>query len=569
MSVETRPASSRPRPPATSDGRTQALTFVFTDIESSTRLLEQLRERYAEVLALHGRLIGEAASRAGGEVVDTQGDSFFLVFRTAAQAVAFADAAQRALERQRWPADSRLRVRMGIHAGEATPNAGGYVGLDVHRAARISSAAHGGQVLLSAQAVQGLNNGARLKELGAHQLKDFGRPVALQQLAIEGLPTDFPSPRIFEETDQPPAAGEPPYQGLAHFEEADAARFFGREKLIARLVARLGKQPFLAVIGASGSGKSSVVRAGLIPALRQKGVTRVVLLTPTAEPFVSLAAALLPEGDAAEREELAERLRFDPTALAKRLAKDSLLVVDQAEELFSLCRDEGERAAFIERLLSATTAGGLVVLTLRADFYDRLAGYPQLRDAVAAQQEYLGQMSTAELRRAIEGPAEAGGWRFDAGLVDLILHDVGSEPGALPLLSHALLETWQRRRGTLLMLRGYLESGGVEGAIARSADRLMGELEPEQQQIARTIFLRLTEFGAGTPDTRRRAALDELLGQSDGAAADVVLQRLAERRLVVLGPDTAEVAHEALIRECPPCASGWPPTVRPSACTEA
>jgi class 3 adenylate cyclase/WD40 repeat protein len=529
---------------------TQALTFVFTDIEGSTRLLEQLHDRYAEVLAIHGGLIGDAAARADGEIVDTQGDAFFLAFRTADQAVAFAVDAQQGLAGQRWPADTELRVRMGIHSGKATPNAGGYVGLDVHRAARISSAAHGGQVLLSAEAARGLRNGHRLKALGAHQLKDFAAPINLHQLLIDGLPAEFAPPRSLEDPDQPPAPGEPPYQGLAHFGEADAARFFGREKLVARLVDRLEEHSFLAVIGASGSGKSSLVRAGLVPALRAKGVKRVVLLTPTAEPFAALAAALAPEAGTQERAELAQRLRFGPDALTARLGAGSLLVVDQAEELFSLSRDEGERSAFIERLLVAVTAGGYVVLTLRADFYDRLAGYPALRDLVAARQEYLGQMSSAELRAAIEGPAEAGGWRFDAGLVDLILHDVGAEPGALPLLSHALLETWQRRRGRLMMLRGYLESGGVQAAIARSADRLMAELQPEQQAIARTIFLRLTEFGAGTPDTRRRADLAELLGRTDDAGADI-LQRLAERRLVVIGEDTAEVAHEALIREWP------------------
>jgi class 3 adenylate cyclase/WD40 repeat protein/energy-coupling factor transporter ATP-binding protein EcfA2 len=536
--------SPAPTPPA------QQLTFVFTDIEGSTRLLEQLHDRYAEVLAIHGRLIGDAAARAGGEIVDTQGDAFFLVFRTVDQAVAFAVDSQHALADQRWPGDTELRVRMGIHSGEATPNAGGYVGLDVHRAARISSAAHGGQVLVSAAAADGLGNGHRLKALGAHQLKDFAAPIALHQLLVDGLPADFAPPRSLEDPDQPPAPGEPPYQGLAHFEEADAPRFFGREKLVARLVGRLEEQSFLAVIGASGSGKSSLVRAGLVPALRRQGVTNVVLLTPTAEPFAALAAALAPEAGAQARAELAQRLRFGPDALTERLGKGSLLVVDQAEELFSLCRDEGERTVFIEHLLAATEAGGRVVLTLRADFYDRLAGYPALRDLVAARQEYLGQMSSAELRAAIEGPAGAGGWRFDAGLVDLILHDVGTEPGALPLLSHALLETWQRRRGRLMMLRGYLESGGVQAAIARSADRLMAELQPEQQLIARTIFLRLTEFGAGTPDTRRRADLAELLGRTDDAGADV-LHRLAERRLVVIGEDTAEVAHEALIREWP------------------
>jgi WD40 repeat protein/class 3 adenylate cyclase len=526
---------------------------VFTDVEGSTRLLEKLRERYAGVLATHARLIEQAVSRAGGEVVDTQGDAFFLAFRAAPAAVTFAADAQRALERERWPANSRLRVRMGVHIGEATPTRGGYVGLDVHRAARIADAAHGGQVLLSAEAAQAVGqqaDGAGLRPLGEHHVKDFDRPIALHQLVIDGLQTDFPPPRSFEEPDQEPAAGLPPYLGLAHFEERDAELFFGRESLVARLTTRLREQPFLAVVGASGSGKSSVVRAGLIPALRRNGVNRVVLLTPTADPFAALSAALAPDGGINERTELEQLLRAGPAALSERLGRNSVLIVDQAEELFSLCRDEAQRTAFIERVLAATEAGGYVLLTLRADFYDRLAGYPGLRDAVAAQQEYLGPMNADELRRAITGPADAGDWRFTSGLVELILHDVGTEPGALPLLSHALLETWQRRRGRLLSLRGYLDSGGVNGAIARSADRLMAELTPDQQDIARAIFLRLTEFGAGTPDTRRRARLGELSGQGDDDAA-AVLQRLAERRLVVLGTNTAEVAHEALIREWP------------------
>jgi class 3 adenylate cyclase/WD40 repeat protein len=552
VSVRTRPAAGRAAPPARPEGtRTQRLAFVFTDVEGSTRLLEKLRERYAGVLATHGRLIEQAVSRAGGEVVDTQGDAFFLAFRAAPAAVTFAADAQRALERERWPAKSRLRVRMGVHIGEATPTRGGYVGLDVHRAARIADAGHGGQVLLSAEAAQAVGQqagGPGLRPLGEHHVKDFDRPIALHQLVIDGLQSDFPPPRSFEEPDQEPAAGLPPYLGLAHFEEGDAELFFGRETLVARLTTRLRKQPFLAVVGASGSGKSSVVRAGLIPALRRLGVSRVVLLTPTADPFAALSAALAPDGGTNERTELEQLLRFGSTALSERLGRDTVLIVDQAEELFSLCRDEAQRAAFIERVLAATEAGSYVVLTLRADFYHRLAGYPALREAVAAHQEYLGPMNAEELQRAITGPADAGDWRFATGLVELIIHDVGTEPGALPLLSHALLETWQRRRGRLLSLRGYLESGGVHGAIARSADRLMAELTPAQQDIARAIFLRLTEFGAGTPDTRRRAPLGELPGDDDAAA---VLQRLAERRLVVLGANTAEVAHEALIREWP------------------
>ncbi len=163
-------------------------------------------------------------------------------------------------------------------------------------------------------------------------------------------------------------------------------------------------------------------------------------------------------------------------------------------------------------------------------------------------------MSSDELRLAIEEPARRGGWEFVPGLVDLLLRDVGDEPGALPLLSHALLETWQRRRGTTMTLRSYAESGGVRGAIARTADRVYeAELSDSQRRIARDVFVRLTEFGEGAQDTRRRARLDELMPKDDSRATEVrgVIGALADARLVTVGEETVEVAHEALIREWP------------------
>jgi hypothetical protein len=194
---------------------------------------------------------------------------------------------------------------------------------------------------------------------------------------------------------------------------------------------------------------------------------------------------------------------------------------------------------------------------MRADFYSHCAQYPALRQAVAAEQEYIGQMSAGELRRAIEEPARQGGWDFDPGLVDVLLHDVGAggsespEPGALPLLSHALLATWDRRRGHTLTLEGYHASGGVRGAIAETAENVFNDqLNAQQKDLAQDIFLRLTELGEGTEDTRRRATLNELARQAEEAAAlRGVLNTLAEARLITLSEDSAEVAHEALIRE--------------------
>jgi formylglycine-generating enzyme required for sulfatase activity len=229
-----------------------------------------------------------------------------------------------------------------------------------------------------------------------------------------------------------------------------------------------------------------------------------------------------------------------------------LLVVDQFEETFTLCKDPAERKAFIENLLSLAEQGNStshVVITLRADFYHHCAEYEGLRLALEKHQAYIGAMTTDELREAITIPAEKNGWYFQPGLVDLILGDVGMEPGALPLLSHALLETWKRRQGRTLTLQGYAEAGGVKKAIARTAESVYDSLSPAEQAIARGIFLRLTELGEGVQDTRRRVKMDELAQAKEQEAVAKVLKTLTDARLVTTEQDNAEVAHEALIRE--------------------
>ncbi len=370
----------------------------------------------------------------------------------------------------------------------------------------------------------------------------------------------------------PPAPGEPPYRGLEYFDVEDSARFFGREGLTARLVQRVRSTRLLAVVGASGSGKSSLVRAGLVAARDREAPADGrpgIVITPTAHPLEALALGLAAAGRSSRSiAGLVDDLARDPRTLhlaARRLAgrgprregEAILLVVDQFEELFTLCRDIGERSAFVANLMTAVAMGGpiAVVIALRADFYAHLAAYSDLRSAVAKEQEYIGPMTAEELRRTITGPAEQGDWRLGAGLVDLILHDLEDAPGALPLLSHALLETWHRRRGREMTVEGYGEAGGVRKAIAFTADRLFGqELDVDERAIGRRLLLRLTELGDGTADTRRRVALRELIPDSPpeaNAASTRVLNRLTEARLVTTGENTAEVAHEALIREWP------------------
>ncbi len=381
-----------------------------------------------------------------------------------------------------------------------------------------------------------------------------------------------------------PAPGLCPYKGLSYFDEADADLFVGREALTARLVERVlsltsngqsNGNRFLAVVGASGSGKSSLVRAGLVPGLRWNKVSadwHIHILTPTVHPLESLAASLTRESHSVTAATtLMDDLARDPRGLqvfvnhkmGSKTGSRLLLVADQFEELFALCRSEEERDAFIDNLLTAASeANGstVVVITLRADFYAHCAGYIQLREALAKHQEYIGAMNAEELRRVIEEPARRGRWELEAGLVDVLLHDVGHEPGALPLLSHALFETWQRRRERTLTLSGYASSGGVRGAIAETAETVFtDQFTREQQAIARRIFLRLTELSdePSTTDTRRRATFDELILNPDEAATTLaVLQALADARLITTSEGSAEVAHEALIREWPTL-RGW------------
>jgi WD40 repeat protein/transcriptional regulator with XRE-family HTH domain len=378
-----------------------------------------------------------------------------------------------------------------------------------------------------------------------------------------------------------PAAGLPPYKGLRYFDEGDADLFFGRKTLTEHLLARLARQAesevrFLAIVGASGSGKSSVVRAGLIPALRWQPATSgwpIFVLSPGAHPLESLAACLRGEtGSALPARKLADELAGQPDRLGRALQElagpaatgHSLLILDQFEELFTLCRTESEQAAFVDNLTAAASQPGqsaAVVIVLRADFYAHCARFYHLRSFLAYYQEYIGAMTAGELRLAIEEPARQEHWQLEPGLVELLLHEVGAdagyspEPGALPLLSHALLATWQRRRGRTMTLSGYAASGGVRGAIAETAESVFyDQLDREQRQIARQIFLRLTELGGGDnqADTRRRASIDELLPRpEDRELVHQVLSALADARLVTTDQNAAEVAHEALIREWP------------------
>jgi WD40 repeat protein len=353
---------------------------------------------------------------------------------------------------------------------------------------------------------------------------------------------------------------EAPYAGLAAFRRDDAGRFFGRDRLVGEVVARVLDRRMVAVFGPSGSGKSSVLMAGLLPALVPDNASgRAVVLTPGPHPLEECAARLAPLVGASP-DRLAAEFAEDPRglhlcirqAVANRPDEaDFVLVVDQFEELFTVCEDAAERAAFVAALTTAATTSTSrtrVVLGVRADFYGHCGEYPELVDALRDGQVLVGAMTADELRQAITGPAEAVGCRVETALVSRLVADATGQPGALPLVSHALRETWRRRRGTVVGLGAYEAAGGIHHALARTADAVYTGLDEDRQRVAHQLFLRLTALGEGTDDTKRRVRRDEL---DESPATAEVLERLASARLITVGEDGIEITHEALIRHWP------------------
>ena len=341
-----------------------------------------------------------------------------------------------------------------------------------------------------------------------------------------------------------------PYRGLFAFQEEHADFFFGRDLFIRDLVRAIEMKSLVGVVGASGSGKSSLVFAGLLPHLLQQGGWCIFKLRPgfpDSRPFHNLTSALLPfsavpdldplilrnqraealqQGTVSLQDIIAEVLRQAPTG-TERL----LLVVDQFEELFTLCA-EADRARFIDLLLAGMPYCK-IVLTLRADFCGQVYTYRPLVDALQDADLKLGSMNQEELRAAIEKPAEKMAVQLEAGLTERILDDVGKEPGNLPLLEFALTRLWDKQQNRELTHEAYSEIGGVKQALADHAEAIYSKLTAAEQQQAQQIFVQLVQLGDGTADTRRLATRAEisdlcwqLITRKDG---------LADCRLVVTG----------------------------------
>ncbi len=376
-----------------------------------------------------------------------------------------------------------------------------------------------------------------------------------------------------------------PYRGLASFRQEDARWFFGRARstdaLVAQLRAARDSGGLVMLVGASGAGKSSLLSAGLVPALRDGALGGgdqvagpVLQVVPGADPLAELARRI-PELAAAvaaaqaDTPDVARLTREAVTAWARREAPTAdrpVVIVDQFEEAFTLCDDEADRQAFVQLLHAACTpqepggtAPALVVLGVRADFYGQCLGYPELADALQHRHMVLGPLTTAELREAVTGPARAVGLELEPGLAELIVREVSADgprgahdAGVLPLLSHALLATWQRRKGGRLTLSGYRAAGGIQGAVAATAERAWSRLDPAGRAAARLLLLRLVRLGEDTQATRRRGTRRQLAEESsDPGKTEESLEALVRARLVTLDAESVEITHEALLHAWP------------------
>ncbi|MFI5470491.1 NACHT and WD repeat domain-containing protein [Streptomyces cacaoi] len=488
-------------------------------------------------------------------------------------------------------------------------------------------------------------------------LYDLGQWQRLWERAVaDPVVGDVPVSSVTEEEGERPAAeaqgvpgGVCPYRGLASYREQDARWFFGRERSTDALVTQLRAAErtggLVMLVGASGAGKSSLLSAGLVPALQNGAAAdrnsggraakagnsaEVLQLVPGADPLAELtsripelapfttsasaststtatatatATAPAPVAGKPGTPGFARAVREAVTAWAQRDAAASseasdpsgtagsgpagpsgssapsapsgfparpVIIVDQFEEAFTLCPDEANRRLFIQLLHAACTPADtgtartplpppvLVVLGVRADFYEECLSHPELSDALQHRHMVLGPLSTPELREAVTGPARAVGLELEPGLAELIIREVtvdgprGAHAGALPLLSHALLATWQRRKAGRLTLAGYRAAGGIQGAVAATAERAWSGLDPAARTAARLLLMRLVRLGEDTQATRRRGTRRQLAEESaDPGKTEESLEALVRARLVTLDAETVEITHEALLHAWP------------------
>lgn len=485
---------------------TGTVTVLATSVVGATALWASRPLDAPGVLARQDLIVDQVVERRGGRRLEgSQDGATVSVFTRAAPAAQAAVELNQALV---GACDPPVRVRAGLHTGELdVPSGRGPV---VGRAEHIRALAGPGQVILSATtaalvAADGLD-GVGLMPLGTHLIDGAGNPEDLVALSAAGL-------------DVPPDPSVPPYPGLVPFSSADSDVYVGREDEVSALRRLVRPGRVVAVLGPSGSGKSSLLRAGLLPHLPDATVC-----TPDAHP-----------------------------AGAPDAAGEGVVIVDQLEELVTSSSDIDAQQEFVARLCGHPAGA---VVAVRSDAFAAFARFPDLAAAIAAHHVLLAPMRSDQLRVAIEAPAERRGLSVEPGLVELVLADAGDEPGALPLVAHAMRGTWLRREGRRLTVAGYKQAGGVHGAIAATAETVYASLGPADRDLMRDLLLRMVQPGDGTADSRRRVDLGELRGLGDEGSADHLIERLAADRLVTVDGLSVQPAHEALLRAWPRLA-GW------------
>ncbi|MDX3522564.1 hypothetical protein [Streptomyces scabiei] len=471
--------------------------------------------------------------------------------------------------------------------------------------------------------VKGLYDMAQWQRLWERALADpVGERPAGAGASSDAAASPSTSASTSASLDESPPGGVCPYRGLSSYRQQDARWFFGRERSTGALVEQLRAAErtggLVMLVGASGAGKSSLLHAGLVPAVRggaldgddgpvregapdRRRTGEVLRFVPGADPVGELIRRIPELGQVvsaayepgtplfadAVREAVGAweaRRRGEVTADGARPSPAGtptpapapaptrpVLIVDQFEETFTLSADETDRRMFVQLLGAACTpgeAGGVapmaVVLGVRADFYEQCLGYPELADALQHRHMVLGPLTAAELREAVTGPARAVGLELEPGLAELIVREVSADgprgahdAGVLPLLSHALLVTWQRRKAGRLTLAGYRAAGGIQGAVAATAEQAWSGLDPAARTAARLLLLRLVRLNEDTQATRRRGTRRQLAdGSADPAKTEESLEAMARARLLTLDAETVEITHEALLHAWPRL-RGW------------
>lgn len=416
------------------------------------------------------------------------------------------------------PADVRRIVRLYLPPDRADEAA---TSPEVLSAAGVPSAVHTAVARLAERQARVVLDAA------VADVDDPARRLAASRLRLRDGVDELQRLRSVAQAHSPGGASHVcPYKGLAHFEVDDAPFYVGRERLIATLTARLVEASVLCVVGPSGSGKSSLLRAGLV---------------------AGLAAGLLPGSDRWQTV-ITTPTRPQPDLPAGEAR--TLLVVDQLEELF-IALTPDDAASFLSYVAAALDRPDvLVAVAVRADYLGRLSDHPGTGQRLAAGIVLVSEMDATELTRAVELPALTAGLTVEPELVEALVDEVVGQPGALPMLSTALLALWEHRTGPRLRLEGHLRLGGVRTAVARMGESAWASLGPQEQALARRMLLRLAEVDEAGQPVRRRVPRDELAPADDERAA-TVLGVLVDRRLLTAAQEHIEVAHEALLREWP------------------